>query len=150
MIIKKENQKEILRKLDIIYNPFIKTRTSKNASVMRIECDSKFTRIDFVYHTSSKYINGGWVQMNGTCYIKPINSEAKLPLIKAVNIPMAPNKHHFKTVKDVLYYTLYFPPLPSNTNAIDIIELDTNDPTYFNFYNVSIDRIVNKVIDVSN
>ena len=135
---------------ELIFNPWIRKRTLRNIQVIRIELDEKFTRIDFAYNTDSKYINGGWVQMHYSCFIRPVNSDLKLSLIKAVNIPLAPKKHFFKTTKDCLYYTLYFPTLPINTNAIDIIEMETNDSNYFNFYEVTTERIEKEVINVLN
>ena len=135
---------------DLIYNPIVKYKTTKKIQVMRVELDEKFTRIDFAYNTDSEYINGGWVQMHYSCFIRPVNSDLKLSLIKAVNIPLAPKKHFFKTTKDCLYYTLYFPTLPINTNAIDIIEMETNDSNYFNFYEVTTERIEKEVINVLN
>jgi hypothetical protein len=135
---------------ELIFNPWIRKRTLRNIQVLRLELDEKFTRIDFAYLSGTKYINGGWVQIHDTCFIKPVNSDIKLSLIKAVNIPLAPKKHFFKTTKDCLYYTLYFPPLPINTKAIDIIEMETNDSNYFNFYGVSVERIKKEVINVLN
>lgn len=135
---------------DLIYNPIVKYKTAKKIQVMRVELNEKFTRIDFAYNTDSKYINGGWVQMHDSCFIRPVKSEVKFPMIKAVNIPIAPRKHYFKTVKDCLFYTLFFPALPINTKAIDIIELETNDPNFFNFYGVTTERIEKEVINVFN
>ena len=145
------NKNNIEKKLsELIFNPMIRKRTLKNIQVLRLELDEKFTRIDFAYLSGTKYINGGWFQIHATCFIKPVNSDLKLSLIKAVNIPLAPKKHFFKTTKDCLYYTLYFPPLPNNTKAIDIIEMETNDSNYFNFYGVSVERIKKEVINVLN
>jgi hypothetical protein len=135
---------------ELIYNPMILHKTSKNVQVMRIELDEKYTRIDFAYQASSKYINGGWVQLHSTCYIRPINTNLKLKLLKAVNIPIAPRKHFFKSTKDNLYYTLYFPALPPDTKAIDIIEMETSDPSFFNFYGVSVERIKKEFIRIYN
>ena len=135
---------------DLIYNPIVKYKTTKKIQVMRVELNEKFTRIDFAYNPDSKYINCGWVQMHDSCFIRPVNSKLKLSLIKAINIPIAPRKHYFKTVKDCLYYTLFFPALPINTKAIDIIELETNDPNFFNFYGVTTERIEKEVINVLN
>jgi len=135
---------------ELIFNPWIRKRTLRNIQVLRLELDEKFTRIDFAYLSGTKYINGGWVQIHDSCFIKPVNSDLKLSLIKAVNIPLAPKKHFFKTTKDCLYYTLYFPPLPINTKEIDIIEMETNDSNYFNFYGVSVERIKKEVINVLN
>lgn len=134
----------------LVYSPMVKHETHTNMEVMRIELDEEFTRIDFVYHASGQYANGGWVRIHDTCFIRPCNTELKLRMTKAVNIPIAPKRYHFKSSKGSLYYTLYFPPLPRDTKEIDIIELETNDPSYFNFYGVSVERIKREVIVVPN
>ena len=134
----------------ITYNPLVKITPGCKLSVLRTELNEKFTRIDFIYQATSYYINGGWVRIHDTCFIRPVGSDLKLRMIKAVNIPIAPKRHWFKTSKDMLCYTLYFPPLPAGTKTIDIIEMETNDPSFFNFYGVSVERIKTEVINVGN
>lgn len=138
------------KKRTLIYHPVTKIKTIKDMKVMRIELDDEFTRIDFVYYASKIYINGGWVNMHDTCFIRPCKTKLKLKMVRAVNIPIAPKMHHFKSNKECLYYTLYFPPLPKDTKEIDIIEMETNDPSFFNFYGVSMERVRKEAIVVLN
>lgn len=134
----------------LIYNPHIKTDMLKDMKVMRIELDDEFTRIDFVYYASRIYSGGGWVRIHDTCFIRPCKTKQKLKMLRAVNIPIAPKMHHFKSNKDCLYYTLYFPPLPKDTKEIDIIEMETSDPSFFNFYGVSMERVKREAIVIPN
>ena len=128
----------------VVYNPDVKTPPSHDTKlkIMRIELEEDFTRIDFV--TAS----GGyaWVQIDRNSFIRPVGTNACLPLVKAQGIPYAPQKHFFKNAKDSLYYTLYFPALPKNVTAIDIIEREVPGGNYFNFYGVSMERVKKEVI----
>lgn len=135
---------------DIVYNPIVKYSPKNNMTVLRTEINDEFTRIDFIVYACHKYIRGGWVRIHDSCFIRPCGTDIKLKMVKAVNIPIAPKQHWFKGLKDFLCYTLYFPPLPKGTKSIDIIELEYNDPTCFNFYGVSMERIKKEVIAVSN
>lgn len=111
-----EKEKTIIR-----YNPTINNKCSSEIEILRIEFDDDYTRIDFLYRASSYYENGGWVQISRLTFIRMVGSEQKLRLLKAVNIPIAPAKHYFKSTHDMLAYTLYFPALPKNCEKIDII-----------------------------
>jgi hypothetical protein len=83
-------------------------------------------------------------------FIRPVNTDSKMPLVKVVNIPIAPGKHFFHHRDMALYYTLYFPALPKDVKAIDIIEKEAARPNnYFNFYGVSLERIASEIIKVN-
>lgn len=148
----KEIEKLKVNELEkLVFNPMVKHQTSGHPEILRIENDAEFTRIDFIYYTCSYYENGGWVQMSERTFIRPVGSKLKLKLLKAVNIPIAPTKHWFKTTKDILCYTLYFPPVPNGTKVIDIIEKEcANDDTWFNFYAVSMESIRKEKLIVGN
>lgn len=106
--------------------------------IEKISLDDDFTRIDFVYIAPIKYINGGWIQMNSSCYItrsSSFSSGIRYQLIKAINIPIAPTKYCFRNSGVVHHYTLLFPPLPKNVKKIDIVEKKGAE-NYFNFYGV--------------
>ena len=135
----------------ILTNPLV-VKGKPLMDVFQIEVTEEFTRIDFVYYADNKYINGGWVQMSPNTFIRPSGTSIKMMLIKAENIPLAPQKHHFKSTKDVLHYSLYFPPLTTGTASIDIVEMETNDPSFFNFFDVKLNHrkiIVNRHIELS-
>jgi len=134
----------------VIFSPLIKIDNNTNLSLLSIHLDDEYTRIDFLYQASNYYINGGWVQIDKDSFIRAQDTKTKLKLIKAVNIPIAPNKHFFKSTKDMLAYTLYFPSLPKNTHKIDIIEKELPGKEWFNFYDVSITKINQEVLIVNN
>lgn len=116
------------------YNPD-QLQPSQVLKVQSIECTEEYTRIDFHYRSPEHYHNGGWIQMDKGAYIQPVNSSQKYTLVKAIGIPIAPLKHHFKRKGEHHVYTLIFPALPKHTKKINIIEKDAPG-TYFNFYNV--------------
>jgi hypothetical protein len=119
--------------------------------VLRIVQEDELTRIDFVVRASPIRINGGWVHIEPGTFIRPVNTGVELIMVQAVNIPTAPAKHWFKNKSQCLYYTLYFPALPEDVVAIDIIEREAARPhNYFNFYGVSLEKIASEVIMIKN
>lgn len=108
---------------------------SDKICIKSIELTDAYTRIDFWYKAPDYYVNGGWIQIDPLSYIRPSGSNMRYSLFKAVNIPLAPQKFHFKRCGQLLSYTLYFPALPKDTKTIDIIEREAPG-TYFNFYSV--------------
>jgi hypothetical protein len=117
-----------------LYNPEGMDFT-KTLRIKCLEATDEFTRIDFVYRSSMIWDNGGWIQMEQDAYIQPKGSSQKYRLIRAIGIPISPNKHYFKRQGEYHSYTLIFPALPKDTSCIDIIEKEAPG-TYFNFYNV--------------
>jgi hypothetical protein len=71
-------------------------------------------------------------------FIKDCKTGKKYAYIKAENIPEAPEKYYFHSNWDFLYYSLYFEPIPPDTEMIDIIEKENDDSTFFNFYGVEL------------
>ena len=69
---------------------------TKDHRISSIEATDTYTRIDFIYRSSHEYVNGGWIQMDAGCYIIPTNSSVQYKLIRAIGIPIAPQKHFFK------------------------------------------------------
>lgn len=117
-----------------LFNPEGMDHT-KAHRIKSIEATSEYTRIDFIYRSSTIYINGGWIQMEENAYIQPKGSSQKFRLVKAIGIPLTPLKHYFRRKGEYYTYTLIFPALPKDTKKIDIIE-KLAPGTYFNFYNV--------------
>lgn len=117
-----------------LYNPDGLDFT-KDHRINSIEATDTYTRIDFIYRSSMIYVNGGWIQIDAGCYIQPANSSKKFGLVKAIGIPIAPEKYYFNRRGEFHTYTLIFPALPKNTTQIDIIEKEASG-TYFNFYGV--------------
>jgi len=136
--------------LTIINNPCVAHRNNDAMDIMRITLEDDFTKIDFVHYASKKYINGGWVQIAGNTFIRILGSTGRLTLLKAINITIAPNKHHYKSKHECLYFSLLFPSIPKSTTHIDIIEKEGGDSSFFNFYGVSMSRGSKSVIRILN
>ena len=128
----------------ILYNlPSYKTGDGR-PNLLRIIVTTKFAKIDFGYQTMRKYEEGGWVRMARETFIRIKPSGEKLTMTEAVNIPYAPQRHDFKTRKDWLYFSLYFPPFPPNTKLFDLIEADpgvhTDTHNDFNFFDIKLNH----------
>ncbi len=134
----------------VVFNPIVHHKISDGSEVLRIENEDDFTRIDFIYYPRPYYIDGGWVSISSKSFIRPVDTNDKLTLLKAINIPIAPTKHYFRNVNEFLCYTLIFPPLPKNTKYIDIIESESAGADWFNFYGVEMNRITRKRLEVGN
>ena len=135
----------------LVYKPMVIHQVSDSTEILRIENDPNFTRIDFIHYATPIYINGGWVQLYSKTFIRPVGSNLCLTLVNAINIPIAPKKHYYKSTKDFLCYTLVFPALPPGTQSIDIIEKEIpGDNTWFNFYGVSMDKVRSERLIVGN
>jgi hypothetical protein len=100
--------------------------------------DEEFTRVDFLYWSLKNNNMGKWIQIEKDTYIRALNCDKKLKLIKAENIGVSPNKSFFKTKLNLLNFTLYFPPLPKDVVAFDLIEKDTTNENYFNFHKINL------------
>ena len=138
------------KKKFIINNPSITKNPDSFINIDSIVLDEELTRINFIaYPDTITYDSGWWVQLEQSCFIRPVGSDIKLKLLKAVNIPFSPIKYYFKSRNDRLAYTLYFPALPNNTERIDIIEREVSDCTYFNFFGVSVEFIKRAAIKVN-
>lgn len=132
-----------------VYHPTVEHKNGSAIDVMRIVQEEELTRIDFVC-LANRF---SWVCIEPETFIRPVNTGIKLTMVQAVNIPIAPAKHWFKNRSQCLYYTLYFPALPLDVAAIDIIEREVACPhnyCNFNFYGVSLERIAREVIMVNN
>ncbi len=119
----------------VFKNPISKYTPSEHMGIEKISLDDDFTRIDFVYIAPKQYINGGWIQMDSGCFIRPIGSETRYRMVSAINIPLAPSKYYFKSKGQVHHFSLLFPPIPKSVKQIDIIER-LAEGTYFNFFRV--------------
>ena len=124
-----------------LFNPSVYDRNT-SAKIQTIDLNEEYTRIEFKYTSSQEYINGGWIKMERNSFIRDTLSKRTYPLLFALNIPIAPEKFHFRRKGQVHYYTLVFPALPKSTKAIDIIEKEAPG-NYFNYYNIEYQRWIN-------
>ena len=129
------------------YYALFKSTLKNEAESPFEEEDDKYLRIDFVHYGSPRFKNGGWVQMHARTYIQPVGSKEKYYLVGINNMPIAPDKHCYKSQGEMLVYSLFFPKLPSGVTHIDIIE-SKRTKNAFNLYNVSMEAIQNSIIPV--
>lgn len=135
---------------DIDLDAFLATRNGNEGEQVALDVianDENLLRIDFIYHSTSKYINGGWVQMHKDTYIQPKGSELRYPLLASCNMPIAPKKHLFKQAGEILFYSLFFPAVPKDTTHLDIIESKTMENA-FNLYQVPMQTVLNSIIKI--
>jgi hypothetical protein len=146
-----ETQEELLKEIEpnVFKNPISQYTPNEHMGIEKISLEDEFTRIDFVYIAPKKYINGGWIQMDSGCFIRPKGSETRYKMVQAINIPITPAKYHFKSKGQVHHFTLIFPPLPKNVKQIDVIE-KLAEGTYFNFFRVSLQHNEPTLIRIIN
>lgn len=146
-----ETQEELLKEIEpnVFKNPISQYTPNEHMGIEKISLEDEFTRIDFVYIAPKKYINGGWIQMDSGCFIRPIGSETRYKMVQAINIPITPAKYHFKSKGQVHHFSLLFPALPKNVKQIDVIE-KLAEGTYFNFFRVSLQHNEPTLIRIIN
>lgn len=111
---------------------------SENPKVLRVIMDREFTRIDFGYNATRKYIKGGWIRMSPKTYVQVQGSPEKFLLKETTGITIAPKKVEFQSVKDWQFFTLYFEPIPQKDCVINIIEEEKPSPNDFNYYGIEL------------
>lgn len=147
---KNESQQEMIQTETIVFtNPISNFTPNEHMGIEQITLNEDNTRIDFVYISPKDYKNGGWIQMDANCFIRPVGSEIRYKMKQAINIPIAPNKYHFKRSGQVLRFSLLFPALPKEVKAIDFIEKHA-EGTYFNFFNIALQHNEPTLIRIVN
>ena len=145
-----ESQQEMTQTETIVFtNPISDFTPNEHMGIEQITLNEDNTRIDFVYISPKDYKNGGWIQMDANCFIRPVGSEIRYKMKQAINIPIAPNKYHFKRSGQVLRFSLLFPALPKEVKAIDFIEKHV-EGTYFNFFNIALQHNEPTLIRIVN
>jgi len=124
----------------IVFNPKYRHNKNKRITILRVVIDDEFTRIDLLYWSLKNYNKGKWIQIEKDCFIKALNSDVKLKLVKTENIAISPNKSFFKSKLNLLNFSLYFPPLPHGVMVFDLIERVTENENYFNFYKINLNK----------
>ncbi len=127
-----------------VFNPKYRYNNNKRITILRVVIDEEYTRVDFLFWSLKNNNMGKWIQIEKETYIKAFNCDKKLKLIKAENIGVSPNKSFFKTKLNLLNFTLYFPPLPKDVVAFDLIEKDTMNENYFNFHKINLKKAEKK------
>jgi hypothetical protein len=135
MIPKQKNTKKILFQL----NSFGHSET--NPILLRMLLTPEYTKVDFGYTTTNKYIRGGWIKMAKETFIENIATKKRYQMIKATGITIAPQKHNFQSNKDWRYYSLYFEPLDQKDSTINLIEKEKGSKNDFNYYDIKLKLI---------
>ena len=93
----KNNETEKIEKNKlVVYNPKYSFNKNKRITILRVVIDEEFTRVDLLYWSLKNNNMGKWIQIEQDCFIRALNSEIKLNLIKTENIRISPNKSFFK------------------------------------------------------
>jgi len=94
------------------------------------------TIVHCTYISKSKYINGGWVNIDpNTVLDKTDGFFDHLPLLHTVNIPVAPAKHYFSQKGEIKRFTLYFAAMPKTWTMFILIEI-FNDQSGFVYHGI--------------
>jgi hypothetical protein len=132
MITKQKNSKKILFQLNAMGH------SETNPILLRVLLTPEFTKVDFGYTTTNKYIRGGWIKMAKETFIENIATKKRYKMINATGITIAPQKHNFQSKKDWQYYSLFFEPMEQKESIINLIEKEKGTPNDFNYYNIEI------------
>jgi hypothetical protein len=125
-----KNSKKLVFHLNILGHE------ESNPILLRINLFPEFTKVDFGYITTNKYINGGWIKIAPETFIEKIDTKERFAMINAFGITIAPAKRNFQSKKDWQYFSLYFQPLKQKDVNINIIEKIKGDKNDFNYYNI--------------
>lgn len=132
MITKQKNTKKILFQLNRMGH------SETNPILLRMLLTPEYTKVDFGYTTTNKYIRGGWIKMAKDTFIENVETKKRYKMIKATGITIAPQKHNFQSNKDWQYYSLFFEPMEQKDGVINLIEIEKGTPNDFNYYNIEI------------
>lgn len=110
--------------------PSYKNRDNKNIEISRISVTDTLTVVEMYLLAPLDDI---WICADKNFHLKPYNSNDRLFLVLAKDIPLCPKRE--KITRDKIYkkFLLYFPILNSSVKRIDIIEKAKDG---FNFYGV--------------
>ncbi len=114
--------------------------------IQAIDVSDNKTIINMLYHAQPIFIQGGWVRIDPQTFIRHSDTDEILPLLEAVNIPLSPERHHFKNADESLVFQLIFPAIPKSWERIDLIEKEPGDSSYFNFYGIKLNPFRDKII----
>lgn len=132
MIPKQKNTKKILFQLNVLGH------SETNPILLRMLVTPEFTKVDFGYTTTNKYIRDGWIKMAKETFIENVATKKRYKMIKASGITIAPQKHNFQSNKDWQYYSLFFEPMEQKDAVINLIEKEKGTENDFNYYDVTL------------
>lgn len=124
-----------------IENPNSALKSHETLFITKVELSQEKTVVHF--SIENRIENGNFCADRNISIIDPAGH--KLQVIKTSGIPVCPESYKFKSIGEVVKFTLEFPPLESGTKWIDIIESCSDN--CFWFYGVTLDNELNKRID---
>ena len=122
----------------LVFNLNLLGHGESNPVLLRINLFPEFTKVDFGYITTDKYIYGGWIKISPDTFIENVVTKERYVLTNATGITIAPAKRNFESNKDWQYYSLFFPPIKQNDSVINIIEKVKGNKNDFNYYNIEL------------
>lgn len=109
-----------------------------NPILLRMLLTPEYTKVDFGYTTTNKYIRGGWIKMAKETFIENVATKKRYKMLKATGITIAPEKHNFQSNKDWQYYSLFFEPMEQIDCTINLIEIEKGTKNDFNYYDIKL------------
>ena len=85
-----------------------------NPILLRLTQTQEFTKVDFGYTTTNKYINGGWIKMAPDTYIEDTLTQKGISCSRLPELQFHPTNTISNHTK-IGSITLYFEPLPQKT-----------------------------------
>lgn len=101
-----------------VYYPSVSRTDAKDLTIMSISLTDSYTAIQI----RSKFTNYPWCCIYADTYITANGRQYKLVRTEGINISPQVTYYNYKDVT----FTLYFPPIPSTTTQIDLIEPGTS------------------------
>jgi hypothetical protein len=98
----------------------------ERVQLLRIELHKEYTKLDLGYTAPAGYNTDGWLNIAKDAFIEHKETGERYPLTKTDNIPIAPERLALDDTLDRHYFSLYFPPVPKEVTAIDLVENEHN------------------------
>jgi hypothetical protein len=116
-------------------------KSHETMSIRKVEITGESTIVSL--SVENRITGGNFCADRNIYIIDP--SGVKYKVVKAVGIPVCPDSYAFKSIGEVLNFTLEFPPVSRDIKWVDIIEDCTSN--CFRFYGVTLDNELNKKLD---
>lgn len=127
----------------VIENPNVAEQTHQELKILKISIYNDSTIIDLAIE--NKLASGGWFCTDRNTYIEDPKSQSRYKLVKTRGIPNCPSVYNFTQAGEILTFTLVFPPTPSITNLMNLIE--DCDKACFSFKGIILDKDLNDDIN---
>jgi hypothetical protein len=124
-----------------ISNPNYALKSHETLDILKIELTPDKTSL---YLSIENRIDGGNFCADMNIYL--LDAEGtKYELKRSIGIPVCPASYNFKSIGEILQFTIEFPTLKPGTKWIDVIEDCTNN--CFSFYGITLETDLNRKLD---